>query len=87
MFQSNALRGLLLFTLTTSIVKAEIIIDDEIDGQVVGRTIFDAPDIDGRVFIEGVQNVKLGDFVLVEIKSCDDHDLYGDYLGHRIGLR
>ena len=65
----------------------EVIIDDEIDGQVVGRTIFDAPDIDGRVFIEGVQNVKQGDFVLVEIKSCDDHDLYGDYLGHRIGLR
>ena len=65
----------------------EVIIDDEIDGQVVARTIFDAPDIDGRVFIEGVQNVKQGDFVLVEIKSCDDHDLYGDYLGHRIGLR
>ena len=65
----------------------EVIIDDEIDGQVVGRTIFDAPDIDGRVFIEGVQNAKQGDFVLVEIKSCDDHDLYGDYLGHRIGLR
>ncbi len=65
----------------------EVIIDDEIDGQVVGRTIFDAPDIDGRVFIEGVQNAKQGDFVLVEIKSCDDHDLHGDYLGHRIGLR
>ena len=65
----------------------EVIIDDEIDGQVVGRTIFDAPDIDGRVFIEGVRNAKQGDFVLVEIKSCDDHDLYGDYLGHRIGLR
>ncbi|MFL2526204.1 MAG: 30S ribosomal protein S12 methylthiotransferase RimO [Candidatus Azotimanducaceae bacterium] len=65
----------------------EVIIDDEIDGQSVGRTIFDAPDIDGRVFIEGVQNAKQGDFVLVEIKSCDDHDLYGDYLGHRIGLR
>ena len=65
----------------------EVIIDDEIDGQVVGRTIFDAPDIDGRVFIERVQNAKQGDFVLVEIKSCDDHDLYGDYLGHRIGLR
>ena len=65
----------------------EVIIDDEIDGQAVGRTIFDAPDIDGRVFIEGVQNAKQGDFVLVEIKSCDDHDLYGDYLGHRIGLR
>ena len=65
----------------------EVIIDDEIDGQVVGRTIFDAPDIDGRVFIEGVQNAKQGDFVLVEIKSCDDHDLYGNYLGHRIDLR
>ena len=65
----------------------EVIIDDEIDGQAVGRTIFDAPDIDGRVFIEGVQNAKQGDFVLVEIKSCDDHDLYGDYLGYRIGLR
>lgn len=65
----------------------EVIIDDEIDGQVVGRTIFDAPDIDGRVFVERVQNAKQGDFVLVEIKSCDDHDLYGNYLGHRIDLR
>ena len=65
----------------------EVIIDGEIDDQVVGRTIFDAPDIDGRVFIEGAQNVKPGDFISVEIKSCDDHDLNGDYLGHRIGLR
>ena len=65
----------------------EVIIDGEIDDQVMGRTIFDAPDIDGRVFIEGAQNVKAGDFISVEIKSCDDHDLNGDYLGHRIGLR
>ena len=35
MFQSNALRGLLLFTLTTSIVKAEIIIDDEIEAVII----------------------------------------------------
>ena len=65
----------------------EVIIDGEIDDQSVGRTMFDAPDIDGRVFIEGARNAKQGDFVLVEIKSCDDHDLYGDYLGHCIGIR
>ena len=35
MFQSNALWGLLLFTLTTSIVKAEIIIDDEIEAVII----------------------------------------------------
>ena len=35
MFQNNALWGLLLFTLATSIVKAEIIIDDDIQAVII----------------------------------------------------
>lgn len=65
----------------------EVIVDGEVDDLVVGRTMFDAPEIDGRFFIQGAQNVKPGDFVLVETKSCDDHDLYGHYIGHKIDLR
>ena len=44
-------------------------------GGLTGRTIFDAPDIDGIVFLEGSANA--GDLVTAHIIKTDDYDLYG----------
>lgn len=41
-----------------------------------GRTEYDAPEIDGFVYISG-KNLKIGNFYKVKITSSSDYDLYG----------
>ena len=41
-----------------------------------GRTEYDAPEIDGIVYISG-KNLKIGNFYKVKITSSSDYDLYG----------
>ncbi len=48
---------------------------------VVGRTMFDAPEIDGVVYIDEGSGLQPGDFAWVRIDRHDDHDLYGTSLG------
>lgn len=44
-----------------------------------GRTVADAPDIDGKVFFDaGGRGVRPGDFVRVRITDCMDWDLMGE---------
>ena len=52
---------------------------DEIaeDGIATGRTMGDAPEIDGIVTIEGGTNLQSGDQVRVAITHSDEHDLWG----------
>ena len=40
-----------------------------------GRSQWDAPEIDGTVFIDGATKLKPGDLVQVKIESADDYDL------------
>lgn len=51
---------------------------DEIDedGDVVARSPGDAPEIDGVVFIQGVEGLNPGDFVQVRITDASEHDLW-----------
>jgi len=42
-----------------------------------GRTEYDAPEIDGIVYISG-KNLKIGNFYKVKITSSSDYDLYGN---------
>lgn len=49
--------------------------------RAVARTMFDAPEIDGVVYIEQAQELKPGDFAWVHIDRHDDHDLYARSLG------
>ncbi len=53
---------------------------DEIDedGDVVARSPGDAPEIDGVVFIQGVEGLNPGDFVQVRITDASDHDLWAE---------
>ena len=66
--------------------RLSVMIDGKIDGQTIGRTVYDAPEIDGQVFVKNAENLSAGDLVSVNIESCDDHDLLGEYVGHEIAL-
>ena len=61
-----------------------VMIDSNDEG-LVGRSMFDAPEIDGSVFIAD-GDAKPGDFVWVDVESSDDHDLYGRLVGEEIRL-
>lgn len=43
-----------------------------------GRSTFDAPDIDGKIFFDSDIKFNIGDFVAVTIKEVCDYDLYGE---------
>ncbi len=53
----------------------DIIEDDEIKNVALGRTIYDAPEIDGIVQIEEIYGAEPGQIVHVEITDATDHDL------------
>jgi len=54
------------------------VIVDEVDGEGANaRSMADAPEIDGTVFLRDAGHLKQGDIVAVEIEDADDHDLYG----------
>ena len=43
-----------------------------------GRTTFDAPEVDGKIFFMAHKPLKIGDFVKVRINDCLDYDLLGE---------
>jgi ribosomal protein S12 methylthiotransferase len=55
-----------------------VLIDHVSTDGAVGRTYADAPEIDGRVFVEDGEELSPGDIVWVEITDSDAHDLYGE---------
>ncbi len=53
------------------------VIIDEVTGEgSVARTMGDAPDVDGLVFIDNVTNVEPGDILDVIIEEADEHDMW-----------
>lgn len=51
---------------------------DEIDADgMTGRCYADAPDIDGNVFLNVTEGVKVGDMVKARIIDADEYDLWG----------
>lgn len=53
------------------------VIIDEVDGEgAIGRSMADAPEIDGQVFVDA-RDVQIGDVVEVHITDADEHDLFG----------
>jgi len=56
---------------------------DEIDmenEEAVGRSPWDAPEIDGNVFLPGATNLKAGDMVRTRIIEAEEYDLVGEAL-------
>lgn len=53
----------------------DIVNDDEVQNVALGRTIYDAPEIDGVVQIEEIHGAEPGQIVHVEIIDATEHDL------------
>lgn len=70
--------------ISEQILKAKIgreidVIVDEIDdeGTIIARTIWDAPEVDGNIFIDPAKGVKVGDMFRARIDEASEYDLYG----------
>lgn len=63
--------------LLTRVGKSYDVIIDNVseDGIAVGRTKYEAPDIDGVVVINDAKNVECGDIVRATITATDEHDM------------
>ncbi len=53
-----------------------VLIDNVINGEYQGRTQFDAPEVDNEVFIRTEKQLRVGDFVEVEIEDAAEFDLF-----------
>jgi ribosomal protein S12 methylthiotransferase len=52
---------------------------DEVDEEgAIARSAWDAPEIDGCVFLNGESRVKPGDMVMARIMHADEYDLWGE---------
>lgn len=51
---------------------------DRPSGVYYGRSAFDAPEIDGKVYFRSSRRIQDGEFVNVKITEVIDYDLLGD---------
>jgi ribosomal protein S12 methylthiotransferase len=58
----------------------EVIIDRKENGQYIGRSYLDAPEIDQEIFVEG-DNLEIGEFVDVRVFDAEDFDLFAEVHG------
>ncbi len=60
-----------------------VLVDDygAVPGEVVARSQFDAPGIDGSVIVETDGTVRIGDLIRVRVTAADPYDLWAKALG------
>ena len=58
----------------------EVLIDEVDEDGAMGRSAWDAPDIDGSVFIDDAEGLEPGDLVRATITDSDDYDLWAEVL-------
>jgi ribosomal protein S12 methylthiotransferase len=56
----------------------EVLIDEVEEQGSVGRSFFDAPEIDGSVFIDGDHGFKPGDKVRCRVVDADEYDMWAE---------
>jgi ribosomal protein S12 methylthiotransferase len=56
----------------------DVLIDEKENGSYLGRTQYDAPEVDGLVYVNSEKTLKPGDFVKVEITDTLEYDLVGN---------
>ena len=54
----------------------EVLIDEVDENGAVGRSRGDAPEIDGRVFLDGITDLAPGDLVEAQVTDADAYDLW-----------
>ncbi|MDD2679991.1 MAG: MiaB/RimO family radical SAM methylthiotransferase [Candidatus Omnitrophica bacterium] len=55
-----------------------VLIDEEENGSYLGRTQYDAPEVDGLVYVRSKKKLSPGDFVKVKISDTLEYDLVGE---------
>ena len=56
----------------------DVIIDEVDEEGAIGRSMWDAPEIDGNVFLNGETSPAPGDIVKTRIQFTDEYDLWGE---------
>ena len=56
----------------------EVLIDEAGDDGAVGRSSWDAPEIDGNVYLNAATGLKPGDLVRANVVAADDYDLWAE---------
>jgi ribosomal protein S12 methylthiotransferase len=56
----------------------EVLIDEVDEQGAIGRFYADAPEIDGKVYLDGFTDTFAGDALLVEITGADEYDLWAE---------
>ncbi|MCA8928919.1 MAG: TRAM domain-containing protein, partial [Alphaproteobacteria bacterium] len=56
----------------------DVIIDDVDEDEAIGRSSADAPDIDGQVYLDGENELEIGEIVRVRVTDADAYDLWGE---------
>jgi len=56
----------------------DVLIDEVDEEGAIGRTKWDAPEIDGSVYLNGASDLEPGDIVRARIHASDDCDLWAD---------
>lgn len=55
-----------------------VLIEERQDNKYIGRTEYDAPDVDNKVTFETAESFKIGDFVNVKITSAEEYEIFGE---------
>ena len=56
-----------------------VLIDSITDEHIIARSMSDAPEIDGLVYLPLKEGTSVGALVDVTITDSDDYDLFGDF--------
>ncbi len=65
----------------------DVIIDEVDDEGAIGRSKWDAPEIDGSVFLNGATGVQPGDIVRARVTNADEYDVWAELDAARMPSR
>ena len=60
--------------------ECEVLVDGEEEGRVYGRSLLEAPESDGCIWLENAENVQPGQYVRARITNADAYDLYAEII-------
>jgi ribosomal protein S12 methylthiotransferase len=55
-----------------------VLIDEVDEDGAVGRSVWDAPEIDGSVFLNGAEGLNSGDLIQAKVVAADSYDLWAE---------
>jgi len=59
----------------------EVIVDEVEEDGAIARSAWDAPEIDGNVYLNGEMGLSVGDRARVTLEASDEYDMWGSVSG------